>query len=826
MAKNKAVKASPKKSKANNKLLSVISIGVATALLVIAVGFGYLAVIERPAINTASVELQAQTMAVSQAAQVSQALIQLHFRLSTFANSAELLLAMETKDEQTIQRYQVELNRAFPEATSAKLIELGPLGIASFDRKRHKLRNNIELDILRTVSSGDKVNAEAYKIGDQWLFSLAESIKSPEKKFAIGALLLTLDDQYLKNLLSQLDNNIGNSILLQQFKNKENTITSTGAGTATELTTAAEVFASSWTVNFTPSADLVYRSSLGSTVLWILLAVIVITLIGSAAFTKFALQRVLADNLNMLGAAKIKATSFTLPGFAAAHKSLKEKIEDSASSNVANPDELQPSSPSTPTSTAQDVPTETEGADPNTSLPTEIPETIFRAYDIRGLAEQQLTDQVVHAIGLAIGSEALDQGQQSVVVAADGRHSSPRILEALTKGLLASGRDVIDLGMSPTPLMYFATHELGTHTGVVITGSHNPAEYNGIKIVIGGRALSGDAIKNLRQRIINQDIINGQGNYQTQEVEQAYIDYIINDVAIAQPLKIVIDAGNGVTGQIAPRLFEELGCDVVPLYCEIDGNFPNHHPDPTIESNLEDLKRTVVEQQADLGIAFDGDGDRLGVVTASGKFVAADRLLMLLAQDVVSRNPGADVIFDVKCTRNLNTLISNYGGRPIMWKTGHSFMKEKMAETGALLGGEFAGHFFFKERWFGFDDGMYAAARLIEILSTTDPDLDLQLESFPESISSPEIKVVTGEEQKFSIVEKLVSSGNFDGGKVSTLDGIRVDYPDGWGLVRASNTTPMLTLRFEADTDDAMQRIQTQFKEQLTAVENEIPFNF
>jgi phosphomannomutase/phosphoglucomutase len=374
--------------------------------------------------------------------------------------------------------------------------------------------------------------------------------------------------------------------------------------------------------------------------------------------------------------------------------------------------------------------------------------------------------------------------------------------------------------------MYFATHELGTHTGVVITGSHNPAEYNGIKIVIGGRALSGDAIKNLRQRIINQDIINGQGNYQTQEVEQAYIDYIINDVAIAQPLKIVIDAGNGVTGQIAPRLFEELGCDVVPLYCEIDGNFPNHHPDPTIESNLEDLKRTVVEQQADLGIAFDGDGDRLGVVTASGKFVAADRLLMLLAQDVVSRNPGADVIFDVKCTRNLNTLISNSGGRPIMWKTGHSFMKEKMAETGALLGGEFAGHFFFKERWFGFDDGMYAAARLIEILSTTDPDLDLQLESFPESISSPEIKVVTGEEQKFSIVEKLVSSGNFDGGKVSTLDGIRVDYPDGWGLVRASNTTPMLTLRFEADTDDAMQRIQTQFKEQLTAVENEIPFNF
>lgn len=825
MAKNKAVKATTQKNKASGKLQSVIATGTVFALLVTIASFGYLSLIERPSLDRASIQVQAQTMANGQASLITHTLRQLRLRLSAFANAKELLAALENKDERTIQRHQAELNRAFPEAISAKLITLGPLGIASFDKKLHQLRNNIELDILRAVSSGNDIQPEAYKVGDKWLFSLAESIKSPEKKFAIGALLLTLDDEYMKSLLAQLDSNIGSSNLVQQFKNKENIIATTGSLAPTRLKVSADVSSSSWKVNFVPSSDLIARSTLSSIVLWALFSAVISTLIAGAIFIKLTLQKTLSENLNMLTVFKSKSSSFTLPGFAEANKKVQEKLHNSVRS------EPQDSNGKTPTAQAKEVvgttaEIATESEDPNRDLPLDIPETIFRAYDIRGLAEQQLTDPIIYAIGLAIGSEALDQGQQNVVVASDGRNSSPRILEALTKGLLASGRDVIDIGMSPTPLMYFATHEFGTHTGVMVTGSHNPAEYNGIKIVIGGRALSGEAIENLRHRIINKNLISGRGSYQTKEIEQLYVDYIINDVAIAQPLKIVIDAGNGVTGEIAPRLFEELGCDVVSLFCDIDGNFPNHHPDPTIESNLDELKRKVLEEQADLGIAFDGDGDRLGVVTASGKFVAADRLLMLLAQDVVSRNPGADVIFDVKCTRNLNTLISNYGGRPIMWKTGHSFMKEKMLETGALLGGEFAGHFFFKERWFGFDDGMYAAARLIEILSTTDPDLDLQLEAFPESISSPEIKVTTGEEQKFAIVERLITLGKFDGGKISTLDGIRVDYPDGWGLVRASNTTPMLTLRFEADTEDAMQRIQNHFKEQLTAVETEIPFNF
>jgi phosphomannomutase/phosphoglucomutase len=514
-------------------------------------------------------------------------------------------------------------------------------------------------------------------------------------------------------------------------------------------------------------------------------------------------------------------TTFSLPGFREVASQLQAARQTAPASQPATPALAEPTeqavldeSPA-PLATASGI-----------AMPADIPSHIFRAYDIRGVADTQLTDEACMAIGLAIGSEALDQGQLEMVVAADGRHSSPRIREAVTKGLQASGISVIDIGMVPTPLMYFATHHLGTESGVMITGSHNPAPDNGIKIVIAGKALSGDAISALHERIRSQRFHSGEGSYETRDIQQAYLDYIINDVAIAQPLKVVVDAGNGVTGNIAPQLFAELGCDVIPLYCDIDGNFPNHHPDPTIASNLTDLIERVRSEGADLGIAFDGDGDRLGVVTASGQIVAADRLLMLFAQDVVSRNPGADVLFDVKSTRNLNTLISNYGGRPIMWKTGHSYMKAKMQETGALLGGEFSGHIFFKERWFGFDDGMYAGARLIEILSTTDPDLDAQLESFPNSLSSPEIKVASDDERKFTIVEQLTRAGQFGDGKVTALDGIRVDFPDGWGLVRPSNTTPMLILRFEADNADAMSRIQTLFKEQLSAIDNSLNFGF
>ena len=829
MAKNKKRKksiAEGKTTKPQNALLADLIRSTVLSLLVVAAAFAYIALIERPAISQASIEAQSHSLVDSQVSLLDQALNQLRLRLSNIALSKELLAALEQKDQAVITRYRLEIARAFPEAVSSKLIELGPLGIASLNQESRQLRNNIELDLLRYVSNGENVEPEAYQYEGKWLFSLAEPIKSADKKYASGALLVTLDEQYLRTLLGQLDNSLGQTTLIQQFRSKQHTIASVGNAGNSDSTVRADTSISHWQMLFNPSAELIAQSGHNATILWSLLAVATLTIIAAAAVTLKSLQQALTINLEGLTKTGSKtAPPFSLPGFADTAAKLQTKLAQ------ANDTQANNNAPEKPAASAKPEPEEPllvldDIDDAEIALPESLPDTIFRAYDIRGLAETELTDEVVYAIGLAIGSEALDQGQQSVITSADGRHSSPRIHDALVKGLMASGRDVIDIGTQPTPLMYFATHQLSTQSGVMITGSHNPSEYNGIKVVIGGKALSSAAIQSLKNRITNKMLASGQGQYQVQDIEQSYIDYIINDVAIAQPLKVVLDAGNGVTGVIAPRLFEELGCEVVPLYCEVDGDFPNHHPDPSVEANLTDLKRIVQEQQADLGIAFDGDGDRLGVVTATGQSVPADRLLMLLAQDVVSRNPGADVLFDVKCTRNLNHLISNYGGRPIMWKTGHSFMKEKMVETGALLGGEFSGHIFFKERWFGFDDGMYAAARLIEILSTTDPDLDLQLQAFPESIGSPELKVATSEEQKFSIIEQLIDSADFGEGKVSTLDGVRVDFTDGWGLVRASNTTPMLVLRFEADTDEAMNRIQTQFKEQLSSVDNSLQFDF
>jgi len=338
--------------------------------------------------------------------------------------------------------------------------------------------------------------------------------------------------------------------------------------------------------------------------------------------------------------------------------------------------------------------------------------------------------------------------------------------------------------------------------------------------------LFGDSIQQLKQRIQTQNFTHGQGSVSEQDVSAQYIATIVGDVAVAQPLKIVLDCGNGAGSILAPRVLTELGCEVIPLFCEIDGNFPNHHPDPSVAANLDDLIDAVRREDADIGIALDGDADRIGVVSKKGNIILPDRLLMLFAQDVVSRNPGADVIFDVKCTRHLNSLISSYGGRPILWKSGHSNIKAKMQETGALLGGELSGHIFFKERWFGFDDGIYSAARLIEILSTTDPDLENLLAQFPSSIATPEIHVAVAEDRKFAVMENLARSLHFEEAKITQLDGIRADFPDGWGLVRASNTTPVLTLRFEAETPQAMQRIQQQFKQQMSAAESSLRFPF
>lgn len=462
------------------------------------------------------------------------------------------------------------------------------------------------------------------------------------------------------------------------------------------------------------------------------------------------------------------------------------------------------------------------------SQTTTVPASIFRAYDIRGIVDDTLTEEGVELIGRAIGSEAAARGESTVIVARDGRLSGPRLEEAMVRGLTASGRDVIDIGMVPTPVLYYATHIIeGCASGVVITGSHNPPDYNGFKIVLGGETLSGQAITALYERIQAGDFTAGEGQVRQEDVRESYLERILGDVKLDRPIKAVVDCGNGVAGELGPKLVERLGAETIPLFAEIDGTFPNHHPDPGKPENLKDLIRTVKETGADVGLAFDGDGDRLGVITPKGELIYPDRLMMAFAEDMLQRNPGAKVIFDVKCTGNLAQVIENAGGTPEMWRTGHSLIKARMKETGALLAGEMSGHIFFKERWYGFDDGIYGAARLLEILSGQDLDADTFFDRFPQDIGTPELNIQVTDENKFDLVERLAREGDFgsDGVK-TTLDGIRVDYPDGWGLCRASNTTPVLVLRFEGKNDAALKRIQDSFGTALKQVEPSIELPF
>ncbi|MCD6732492.1 MAG: phosphomannomutase/phosphoglucomutase [Burkholderiaceae bacterium] len=451
-----------------------------------------------------------------------------------------------------------------------------------------------------------------------------------------------------------------------------------------------------------------------------------------------------------------------------------------------------------------------------------ISPAIFKAYDIRGVVDDTLTVDAVRAIGLALGTAARKAGMRETVVGRDGRLSGPKLVAALSDGFRAAGVDVIDIGMVPTPVVYYATFELGTGTGVAVTGSHNPPNYNGLKMVIAGDAIYGDSIQRLRESIESGALAEvpaaQRGKLRSEDVSARYLARITGDVKLARPMRIAIDCGNGVAGALAPQLFRALGCEVTELFCEVDGTFPNHHPDPAHPENLQDLIRALRDTDAEIGLAFDGDGDRLGVVTKDGQIIFPDRQLMLFAEDVLSRNPGAEIIFDVKCSRNVAAHIRRHGGRPTMWRTGHSLVKAKLKETGAPLAGEMSGHTFFKERWYGFDDGLYTGARLLEILSRR-ADPSAVLNALPNSPATPELQLKTAEGENFTLVEELKRTAKFEGAtEVIKIDGVRVEYPDGFGLARPSNTTPVVVIRFEADTPEALARIQADFRRAILAV--------
>jgi phosphomannomutase/phosphoglucomutase len=442
---------------------------------------------------------------------------------------------------------------------------------------------------------------------------------------------------------------------------------------------------------------------------------------------------------------------------------------------------------------------------------------IFKAYDIRGIVGRSLTVEAVELIGRALGTEVRNAGGTGVALGRDGRLSGPELAHALARGLAASGVDVHDIGMVTTPMVYFAAHHLGCGSAVAVTGSHNPPEYNGLKMVVAGTTLSGEAIQGVRARIERGEFARGSGTHRTADVREAYLARIAGDVKLARPVSVIVDCGNGVAGSVAPELYRRLGCRVTELYCDVDGTFPHHHPDPTQPENLRELIATLGASDAELGLAFDGDGDRLGVVTRSGRIIFADRQLMLFAADVLRRVPGAEIIYDVKCTRNLAPWIRDRGGRPVLWKTGHSLIKAKLRELGAPLAGEMSGHIFFQERWYGFDDGLYAGARLLEILSRTS-DPSGELERLPDSVTTPELHWALAEGEPHRLIAELQRTARFpDAAGVITLDGLRVEYADGFGLARASNTTPVIVLRFEAEDAAGLKRIQEDFRRVLLA---------
>lgn len=458
-----------------------------------------------------------------------------------------------------------------------------------------------------------------------------------------------------------------------------------------------------------------------------------------------------------------------------------------------------------------------------------IPADVFRAYDIRGpVGLAGLNADIAYLIGLAIGSRTRELGQKAIVVGRDGRLSGSQLTAALVRGLCKTGLTVLNVGIVPTPLVYFSTNQLETNSGVMVTASHNPGHHNGFKIVLDGNTLTSQGITALRKRVQERDFIKSAVGKQINVVNivQDYKNFIVKQIQLKRRLKLVVDCGNGVAGKIAPDLYRKLGCEVIELFCEVDGRFPNHHPDPTMPENLSDLIEMVKKTSSDIGLAFDGDGDRLGVVTNKGEIIWPDRQMMIFSMDLLSRLPGSDIIFDVKCSRHLPEIIKKHGGNPIMWCTGHSVLKAKLFEINALLAGEMSGHIFFKDEWFGFDDGIYVGARLLRIISQQDKSASEIFASLPNSINTPELKLPMAEEKKSIFMQKFIQKADFGDAKLITLDGLRVEFQNRWGLIRPSNTSPYLIFRFEADTEFELKRIQDIFKAELLNVDNTLRLPF
>ena len=754
-------------------------------------------------------------------------------------------LASASIDKQKLITKQV-IDKTSSHVKNVIAVRYFPAGTAKVDRSLEPPMRFSDVDMIRNAEKGDAVKPEAHKHNKKWLMTYVIPVlfqsKVKDGTGVLGVFMVVADIENLR--LDLAKNEHGLVVLTQSFDNsKPVVILSAGHGDLADKK-SAKVNGSYWTLTYTSSEQALAHVYIDRSQASIILAVSAVM----SALIGYFVGKILASFLVKTPFPKVRVKS---PSSNASSNSNAEDADTFSNSIYQaasildvelNPDDeaLLPLGDAEHSSKQNAVGVSSENASANVDedilniedarsqeIAKVVPDSIFRAYDIRGIALEQIGKELTQRIGQALGSEALDNRESTLIVARDARNHSPQIMEWLIRGILSSGCDVLNIGTVPTPLMYFATETLDeSRSGVIVTASHNPGEYNGFKVVMNGKIRSADDIKALRHRILKEDAHEGIGKEHHKDIIPSYIDTIFSDVALAGEITVVVDAANAVPGIVAPQLFEELGCQVVSLYCDLDGSFPNHDPDPSRKKNLQSLIDMVQDTSADIGIAFDGDGDRLAVVTPKGAVISPDQLLLLFAKDIVSRNPGADVIFDVKSSRLLNSCVTSYGGRPIMWKTGHSPMKEKMLETGALLGGEYSGHIFIKDRWFGFDDGMYAAARLLEILTLSGESIDDLMAEFKMPLSTPEIRVAVDEDKKFEIVDQLVAKGDFVDGKKNTLDGIRVDYEKGWGLVRASNTSADLTLRFEADDEDTLHQIKSLFAREIKKIDKSLVINW
>jgi phosphomannomutase/phosphoglucomutase len=783
------------------------------------------------------------------------------------ARDPEISALMLAGDAALLHAREKSLRHVFPTAINVQLL---PPGLDQVDMESSPPLSYAAIAQMRLAEAGTReppMEVHLFNTPQQHI-NVVRRIMDPAGSRVVGHIMLSLSNDVLQGILDDLQELHG-YIELQQAGSKGLPILVATHGDRNyrsgEPARVIPIAGSRWQIAFWPAVTpMVYLGGIGRWVLAALAAAFgLLAILVISMFRKLG-NALRVDEVSMVtllkdfrsghirreypnGLAELRDTLRFMTQLANTHATRRFGAADSGPDGApaAEPDKPdEPDEAAVKTADAVDYEAgvradfgsairsdnlivEEEPAEPEAGEAAgSIDPSIFRAYDIRGIVDRTLTPRAVELIGRAIGSEALQRGRNTVVVGRDGRLSGPVLSSALIRGIISTGCDVKDIGCVPTPVLYFATHHLDTRTGVILTGSHNPPDYNGLKIVIDGETLSGESIQSLRERIEAARFISGQGNVESVNIVPDYLERIRGDIKLKRPLRVAIDCGNGVAGNVAPELFRSIGCEVTELFCEVDGNFPNHHPDPGKEDNLRDLIAAVQTQRVDVGLAFDGDGDRLGVVASDGRIVWPDRVLMLYAMDILDRNPGGQVIYDVKCTRFLDPIIRDHGGIPLMWKTGHSFIKAKIKETGALLAGEMSGHIFINERWYGFDDGLYAGVRLLEILAADARSSSEVFAGLPDSVNTPELNVAMQEGEPPVFMKRLLENAHFEGASVSTIDGLRADFDDGWGLVRASNTTPVLVLRFEADDAAALARIMDEFRRVMLQVEPDLKLPF